>query len=227
MYSLGVLLYELLSGERPYRLKRDSRAALEEAILATDPKRPSQTIRDAQKANDRLLTIKKLQTALAGDLDTIVLKALKKNPAERYATADAFMQDVQRYQAGQPVQARPDSTLYWFRKFIARNKLAVGGTAAVAPLLMMATLVSLWQAGMAREQAALAQREAKRAQAVQEFLLDIFRTNTHLQQDPLKARQTTARDLLDIGAKRVGESLKGVPEAQAEVLMALANMYTQ
>ena len=227
VYSLGVLLYELLTGERPYRLKRDSRAVLEEAILAADPVRPSQSIRDEQKAGARVLTAARLRRALAGDLDTIVLKALKKKPAERYATADAFMQDVQRYQAGEPVLAQPDRALYRLGKFVTRNRLAVGGASAVALVLIAATLVSLWQARIAREQATLAQREAKRAQAVQAFLLDIFRTNTHLQQDPIKARQATARDLLDIGAKRVGESLKDVPDAQAEVLLTLGDMYTQ
>ena len=227
VYSLGVLLYELLTGERPYELKRNSRAAMEEAILGADSQRPSQTIGDSAKAGERSLTVKKLRKALAGDLDTIVLKALKKTPAERYATADAFTQDVERYLAGEPVLAQADSALYWLRKFVARNKLAVGSALGIALVLIAATLASLWQARIAREQATLAQNEARRAQAVQGFLLDIFRTNTHLQADPQKARQTTARDLLDIGAQRVGESLKNVPEAQAEVLVTLGDMYTQ
>jgi serine/threonine-protein kinase len=227
VYSLGVLLYELLTGERPYRLSRDSRAALEEAILASDPVRPSQAIRDEQKAAAAGLSVAKLRRVLAGDLDTIVLKTLRKKPAERYATVDAFLQDIERHQAGQPVLARPDSALYRFGKFVARNRFAMGGALMGALVLLGATVLSLRQARIAREQATLAQGQARRAQAVQGFLLDIFRANTHLQPDPLKARQTTAREMLDIGTERIGESLKNVPDAQAEVLATLGDMYTQ
>lgn len=228
VYSLGVLLYELLSGERPYRLTRNSAAELEEAILRADPVRPSQVISDPRKAAGvGGLSIVKLRRALSGDLDTIILKALKKNPADRYATADAFADDLQRYLSGQPVLARPDAASYRLGKFVARHRYSVAATGVVAVALVAATILSVKQARVAREQAAVARREATRAQAVQDFLLDIFRTNTHLQQDPLKARQTTARDILDIGAARVGERLKDAPEAAAEVLITLGDMYTQ
>jgi serine/threonine-protein kinase len=227
VYALGVVLYELLCGNRPYALKRDSRGALEEAILAADPVKPSQSAITEAIASARSTTVRKLSQALAGDLDTILGKALKKDPAERYATADAFLQDLQRYLAGEPVSARPDSAAYRLRKFVARNRFAVAVAALITVALASATAISLWQARLAHEQAIVAEREAKRAQAVQAFLLDIFKTNTDTQADPLKARQTTARDLLDIGAKRVGESLKDSPEAQLEVLGTLGSMYWQ
>jgi serine/threonine-protein kinase len=227
VYSLGVVLYELLCGTRPYALKRDSRGALEEAILGAEPIKPSQSPLTDAIAQARATTVRKLRQALSGDLDTILGKALKKEPAERYATADAFLQDLQRYLAGEPVSARPDSAAYRLRKFVARNRLAVAAAALIGVALASATAISLWQAGLARAQATVAEREAKRAQAVQGFLLDIFKTNTDTQPDPLRARQTTARDLLDIGAKRVGESLKDSPEAQLEVLGTLGSMYWQ
>ncbi len=228
VYSLGVLLYELLSGERPYRLSRNSVAALEEAILRADAVRPSQAIRDP-KITGAIggLSVAKLRRALSGDLDNIILKALKKDPAQRYPTVDAFADDLQRHLSGLPVRARPDSALYRLGKFVARQRYAVGGTVVVALALVAATILSVRQARIAREQAAIAGREATRAQAVQDFLLDIFRTNTHLQRDALKARQTTAREMLDIGAARVGERLKDTPEVAAEVLMTLGDMYTQ
>jgi serine/threonine-protein kinase len=227
VYSLGVLLYELLTGERPYRLSRDSRAALEEAILSTDPLRPSQTVRAEHPSAPGGLSIGRWRRALAGDLDTITIKALKKRPAERYATVDALLQDIERHRRGEPVLARPDGVLYRCRKFLNRNRYAVVGALTAAAVLVAATVISVHQAHVAREQSSLAQREARRAQAVQQFLLDIFQTNSHLQTDPVKARQTTAREMLDTGAARIGASLYDVPEAQADVMMTLADMYTQ
>ena len=120
VYSLGVLLFELLTGARPYRLKRDTRAALEEAILAAEVPRPSDAV--AEPA---------LRRALRGDLDTIVLKALKKPVAERYASVEAMAEDIERHLSMRPVLARPDSAWYRGRKFIVRNRLAVGTAAAL------------------------------------------------------------------------------------------------
>jgi tetratricopeptide (TPR) repeat protein len=227
VYSLGVVLYELLCGNRPYRLKRDSRGALEEAILNVDSLKPSQAAITDEIAEARSSSVKKLRQAISGDLDTIVGKALKKDAGERYVTADAFAQDLQRYLDGEPVLARPDTAAYRIGKFVGRNRLAVAAAVLVGVALATATGVSLWQARIAREQASVAKSESSRAQAVQDFLLDIFRTNSDSQPDPIKARQTTARELLDIGAKRVGERLKDAPAAQAEVSDTLADMYSQ
>ncbi len=228
IYSLGVLLYELLSSERPYRLTRRSVAALEEAILSADPQKPSQAVGDAGKAAEiGAMTVAQLRRALSGDLDTITLKALKKEPPLRYVSVDAFGGDLRRYCSGLPVLARPDAPMYLLRKFVARHRLAVAVTVLVALALAATTGISVHQARLARAQAIVARNETERAQAVQQFLQDIFRTNTHLQSNPLKARQTTARELLDVGAARVGEQLKDAPEAQAEVLLTLADMYTQ
>jgi eukaryotic-like serine/threonine-protein kinase len=227
VYSLGVVLYELLVGARPYCLNRESRGALEEAILAADPIRPSQAVHTESEAAARSCSARKLAKSLQGDLDTIVLKALKKRPRERYTTVDAFTVDLQHYLRGEPVEARPDGALYKLGKFAARNKLGLAAAGGAALALAAGTVVSVWQAGAARQQAAIARREADKSKAVREFLVNVFSVNSHLQADPAKARQTTARELLDNGAKQIRESLKGDPEAKEEVLGTLADMYEQ
>ena len=220
VYSLGVILYELLAGERPYRLKRDTRGSLEEAILSADPARPSQVAGIETVAQRRATTPRKLSHALKGDLDTIVLKALGKQPSQRYASADAFAQDIERYLSGEAVLAQSESSWYRTRKFVLRNKLAVGSATAVVVSLSFGLGIAMWQARIAR-------REAQTAQAVQTFLTDIFRSNSIDQADPAKGRQTTAAELLDIGANKIDGVLKDAPQAKLRVLEVLGQMYDE
>jgi serine/threonine-protein kinase len=227
VYTLGVVLYELLCGSHPYRLPRESRAALEEAILKAEPVRPSQAAIHEPVATARGTTPKKMARQLAGDLDTIVVKALKKDPLERFGTVDALAQDLGRYLRGDTVLARPDSTWYRARKFVGRNRFAVGASALVTVVVLTATGVSIWQARVAREQTKIAKTEATTAKAVQGILLDLFQANSSLQSDPQKARQMTARELLDRGAARIDEALGAAPQSRVEVMGTMADMYTQ
>jgi len=145
VYGLGVVLYELLTGVRPYKLKRDSRGALEDAIVTAEPQPPSAAVHD-----------RALRRQLAGDLDTIVLKALKKAPSERYATANALIEDIERHRAGRAVQAQADTVWYRTRKFVARNRLGVafGVLATIAVLAgVISTLVQAQRAERARDAA--------------------------------------------------------------------------
>ena len=136
VYALGVLLYEILTGERPYKLKHDSPRALEEAILHTEPISLGRAMVSEAAAAARATTVKKLSTLLRGDLGTIAVKALKKSPTDRYATANAFDEDIARFLRGDVVLARRDSLAYRVRKFMRRHRLGI----AVAGVLM-ATLI--------------------------------------------------------------------------------------
>ena len=133
VYSLGVMLYELLAGAPPYRLKRGSRGELEEAILQSEPMPPSRVFPNEENARLRGTTSKKLAGELRGDLDTIVAKSLKKLPAERYATANAFDEDIGRFLGGEVVLAQRDSVAYRALKFARRHRVGL----AVAGILIL------------------------------------------------------------------------------------------
>lgn len=203
VYALGVLLYELLGGTRPFS---GSRHQVEQAVLTVPPP----PLR-----------------ALPADLATIVLKAMKKVPAERYATADALSADLGRWLRGEAVQAQPDSLWYRTRKFVARRRLPVAVGVVFTIALIGTGAVALWQAAQARQQASVARQEAQRAQAVQGFLLDLFNANRSTQADPQAAQSTTARELLDRGAARIDQALADQPQSRIEVLSSLADMYSQ
>jgi eukaryotic-like serine/threonine-protein kinase len=125
VYALGVMLYEVLTGERPYRLKRDSRGALEEAILNAEPVPPTRVTLSEAAVQARATTAKKLVRLLRRDLDTIVIKALQKSPTARYATVDAFGEDIARFLRGDVVLAQRDSVVYRALKFARRHRVAI------------------------------------------------------------------------------------------------------
>ncbi|HSI51702.1 MAG TPA: protein kinase [Ideonella sp.] len=207
IYSAAVVAFELLAGSRPYRLKRASAAQLEEAIASVEPALASQVADTPAQARQ-----------LKGDLDAILHKALKKQTAQRYATMDAFAQDLRRHLAGEPVEARPDRLSYRFAKFVGRYRLQVAAGGLVAVALVAGASVAVWQARLARN-------EADAARAVQQFLESVFSANSADQADPIKARDTTARELLDRGAQRIDTELRDAPFARLRLLKILASMY--
>ena len=197
VYSLGVVLYELLAGQRPYKLQRDSRGALEDAILQADPPLPSAVAEPGRRS------------ALRGDLDTVVLKALKKKPAERYPTVHALLEDIERHLSSRPVLAQRDSRWYRTKKFIARNTLAVGAAAAIAVALIGGAVVAGWQARIALA-------EKARAEEVQAFIASVFR-----EADPMMQREgkaLSAVDLLLQAERRMNERTDATPELKVEML---------
>ena len=153
---------------------------------------------------------------MKGDLDLIALKAIQREPDRRYATADGFRHDIERYLAGLPVHAHPESSAYRARKFVLRHK-APTASAAVALLALSAGLAIALAGPCSRA-------EARTAAAVEDFTMDIFRANSLRNPDPLKARQTTARGLLDIGAQKIGSALTDAPEAKLRMFHILGSL---
>jgi serine/threonine-protein kinase len=214
IYSLGVVLYELIVGRLPYHLKLQSAAQLEEAIVAADPARPSGAV-SAESAEARGASASRLRRALRGDLDTVVLKALAKEPAQRYATVAELADDLRRHLVGKTVRARPPSWGYRTRKFIRRNRVAVGAAAAITLALIAATGVSVWQARRAEEQALRAHQEATRAEEVKNFVLSIFADADTARGG---SRSTTALDLLRQARERLKTAQVTDPSITAELL---------
>ena len=142
VYSLGVMLFELLTGSLPYRLKRNTLGAIEDAILSGDVPLPSQRVAERQLAR-----------ALRGDVDAIVAKAIKLEPADRYATAEALASDIERHLEGEPIRARPSGAAYRLRKYVLRNRVPVLGAVVTSIALIAGTSVAAWQARVARAQA--------------------------------------------------------------------------
>ena len=187
VYSLGVMLYELLTGAGPIQLKRDSRAALEEAILEAEPKKPSDAATTAA-----------LRRRLRGDLDTVLLKALAKKPEARYATVNAFADDIRNHLAGRPVLARPADPLYRLSRFVKRNKLAVAAATIVLAAILTGAGAAVWQARIALN-------EKRRAEEVKAFIAGIFQ-DANL--DEKEGRSMTALEVLKRANDRIGSDAR-------------------
>jgi len=196
VYSLGVVTYELLTEAKPYQLKRESAAALEEAIESVD-------VRPASAAG----ASKSWRRALRGDLDAILNKALKKQVSERYPSVEAFAQDIERHLANLPVQARPDSLGYRIRKFVRRNRVTLTAATAVSVSLIAGLSIAILQTREARAQ-------AHRAAAVQAFIRQVFGASNPQQ---AQGRDIGARELLRLGAARLETDLQDQPDVLADL----------
>ena len=155
---------------------------------------------------------------LIGDLDAIVAKCLRKEAAHRYETVNALKRDIERHLHSEPVFAREGARLYVVGRLLRRYRWAVATVIALVVTLAAGLGGTLWQARRAETQ-------ARTSAAVQTFLGDLFRANTSSQADPVKARQTTARELLDLGAKKIDTSMTDAPAAKLSVLNLLGDLY--
>jgi WD40 repeat protein/serine/threonine protein kinase len=217
VYALGVILYETLTGERPYRLKRGTRAALEEAILQVDPVAPSRAALGEEAATARGSNAKKLSKDLAGDLDVITIKALKKSPKERYQTASALDEDIGRYLNAEVVLAQPDSLAYRANKFARRHWVAI----TVVSILLL-TLAAGLAATSYEARVASAQRDV----ALQAQLRSLTQTSVaRLKDGDVPGALGIALEVLQRGGLRgpqVPEALSVFQEARAADAQMLA-----
>jgi serine/threonine protein kinase len=171
VYSLGVILYELLTSCRPYKVKNDSPAEILRAVCEQDPEKPSTAVvRPEETGQTKTLTRETIAAArktapdklirqLSGDLDTIVAKALRKEPQRRYASVEQFSEDLRRHLEGLPVSAHRDTWNYRTGKFITRHKPGVAAAALIAISLVCSVLATSWQARVARAERANAQQQ--------------------------------------------------------------------
>jgi serine/threonine-protein kinase len=218
VYSLGIVLYELLCGERAYQVSRCTVTPVDQVIQNARVRPPSSAVGSAEAAAARSTVPAKLAAMLRSDLDTIVLKALYKEPERRYQTVEAFRADIDRYLSGEAVLARPDGRWYRLKKSLRRHRWAVASAAAVFVALAGGLGVALWEAKAALQ-------EARTAAAMEKFIQDIFRANSRNQPDPVRAQQTTARELLDLGARKIDAGLVDAPVAKIKMLSVLADLY--
>ena len=224
IYSLGVVLFELLAGSRPYRLEKGLGAvAMAEAIERVRVPRASEAATDPV-----------VKRQLTGDLDAILARALAKPSAERYATMAAFADDLERHLRGEPVKARPDGGWYHAERWVRRHKLEAAvvvaiviavpaGAAAQAAVLVAigaGAAVALWQLRVARSQAQAARDAALRAEQVKDFALSILQgANT----DSGAGAATTATDVLMAAHARIETELAGRPETAVELMTSIGD----
>lgn len=238
IYSLGVILYELLTGHRPYQFQTRTGIEIERVVRETAPATPSIIVRSVETSRgmDRVTedpitpesvsrvregTPDRLLRRLRGDLDTIVLKAMHKEPGRRYPSVEQLVADIERHLDGMPVLARPDTVTYRAQKFIRRHTLAVGAASVALLLLALGFGSALWQARVARRERDAAYLARDQAEATADFLQNMLAAADPVNLGP----DRSIRSVLDSVAIRADSDLKSQPLVQAAVQSTIGRTY--
>lgn len=223
IYQLGMVLYELLTGSRPYDVAGRTPSEIEQIICEENPTRPSTAITKipTKKTMGRIADPALLRKKLKGDLDTIILKALRKEPGRRYESAEQFSADIEHFLSGRPVAAHPDSRLYRTKKFVNRHKPGVSSAAAILLLLIGYAITITWHSQQTSRALIQAQLEAEKSEQVIGFLMGMFEAS-----DPAEALgdTVTARVLLERGIEEA-EKLADQPEVQAQMYSVVGRVF--
>ncbi len=216
IYSLGVLLYKILTGEQPYKITSSSPIAISKIIKEENVTKPSDKVKVTSNINHE-----KIYNQLKGDLDNIILKAMDKDPERRYASVEQFSEDLKRYLIGLPVIAQKDTATYRLKKFINRHKVGVSSSIGFAILLIISLIAISWQANVASKERDNAKVEAQKAEEVNSFLQSMLSSV-----DPSEiGRDVKVYDILEKAADDIETNLKDQPEVEASLRSTLGNTY--
>ena len=214
VYALGLLLFELLSGTHPW-MGSDTPVL---QAMRTVLQRPAPAVSRTAEAQPNAPVPVHL---IRGDLDAIVAKALRKEPADRYATVEAIKLDVERAMRGEPVEAREGARLYVISRVLRRHRWAAAAVTAVIVSLAVGLGVAAWQGRKAAEERDAARRDAAREEAVRYNLTGLFRAAISDQ----GSKSTTAKDMIDSSAQRVLKEYRDQPQLAGQIVLTLADLY--
>ena len=233
IFALGVVLFELLTGARPFDTSRRPRTAASEVLPA------SKAVTEENAQHIGALSAKRLRDSLQGDLDAIVAKALETNPDSRYGSAEAFADDLRRYQGHKPIAARRLGRLALMKRLVRRNRLAAALTAGLVLILLAGGAAVGWQsvnarraaeravreARIARSEAQRAESEARRQKATKDFLLGVFKASDPRIASDRPRGTITAKELLDASSDKIEKEFANDPQTQVELLGMVADIY--
>jgi serine/threonine-protein kinase len=236
VYSLGIILYRLLTGHSPYKIKSLFQSDISKIITQKEPTKPSEIIfQTVGKSSDdekseinpesisktREGSVEKLHKKLVGDIDNIVSMAIRKETDRRYSSVELFAVDINRYLNDLPVNAHKDSLRYRSMKFFIRNKFAVISAAIIFIIINIGLAGILWQGYIAAKERDIATLEADKSNRIKSFLLDMISAP-----DPVKeGNEVKVIDVIKNASQKLSNELKDYPQIEAEIRTMLANTY--